>query len=40
MKMKFVKMGFRVVTFTVGENKNGIQDGIRALIRNHIEDFF
>ena len=40
VKMKYVKMGFRVVTFTAGENKNGLQDGIRALIKNNIENFF
>ena len=37
-KMKYAEMGFRVVTFIGGKKKGGIQEGMRALIRNHTEE--
>lgn len=35
-KERYTRMGFRVVTFKDGRNDNDIQEGIRAVIRNHI----
>lgn len=39
-KERYIKRGFRVVTFKVGPNKPDIEEGIKALIRNHIGDFY
>ncbi len=38
MKEKYIRMGFRVVTFKDGPADRDIQEGIRALIKNHISD--
>ena len=35
---KYAKTGFRVVTFLDGSSDADIHDGIRALIRNHLDD--
>ena len=35
-KERYTKMGFRVVTFKDGRNDYDIQEGIRAVIKNHI----
>lgn len=37
-KEHYTKMGFRVVTFKGGRNNYDIQEGIRAVIKNHIID--
>lgn len=38
MKEKYTRMGFRVVTFKDGPADRDIQEGIKALIKNHIAD--
>lgn len=35
---KYVKNNFRVVTFLDGEPDRNIHDGIKTLIKNHIEE--
>lgn len=35
-KEHYTKMGFRVVTFKDGRSDYDIQEGIRAVIKNHI----
>ncbi len=37
-KEKYMKIGFRVVTFTDGQSDKNIHNGIKALIRNHIKE--
>lgn len=36
----YTRMGFRIVTFKDGWNNNDIQEGIRAVIKNHIIDSY
>ncbi|MEE1312324.1 MAG: hypothetical protein UHS41_01050 [Lachnospiraceae bacterium] len=36
IKQKLFQMGFRVVTFESGQKESAIQNGIKAIIRNHI----
>lgn len=38
MKEKYIRMGFRVVTFKDGPADRNIEEGIKALIKNHIAD--
>lgn len=40
IKKRYTKMGFRVVTFQDGRNNYDIQEGIRAVIKNHLIDFY
>lgn len=35
---KYIKTGFRVVTFTDGQPHKNIDNGIKAVIRNHITE--
>ena len=37
-KEKYTRMGFRVVAFLDGQPDTNIQDGIKALIKNHIKE--
>lgn len=37
-KKHFTQMGFRVVTFMQSQSNHDIQEGIKALIQNHISD--
>lgn len=39
-KERYTRMGFRAVTFKDGRNDNDIQEGIRAVIKNHIIDSY
>lgn len=38
-KLKYKKLGFRVVTFQDGKSDKDINEGLRAVIKNHY-DFF
>ncbi|MGL6201381.1 MAG: hypothetical protein ACRC3H_20865 [Lachnospiraceae bacterium] len=37
-KDMYTKLGFRVVTFQDGQADTDINDGLKSLIRNHIND--
>lgn len=37
-KDMYTKLGFRVVTFQDGQADTDIHDGLKSLIRNHIND--
>lgn len=37
-KEKYTTLEFRVVTLNAGSDNQNIQDGIKALIRNHMHD--
>lgn len=37
-KKWYIQAGFRVVTFKEGPHKFNIEEGIKALIRNHVND--
>ncbi|MCI8941131.1 MAG: hypothetical protein HFH12_14300 [Dorea sp.] len=39
-KKWYTKAGFRVVTFKEGPNKPDIEEGIKALIKNHLNDSY
>ena len=39
-KEKYTKTGFRVVTFTDGQPDKNIHTGLKALIRNHINELY
>jgi len=36
-KDKYTRMGFRVVTFQEGQSSHDLPEGIRAVIKNHME---
>ena len=36
-KEKYAGMGFRIVVFLDGQPGSGIQDGIKAMFKNHIQ---
>jgi len=37
-KKMYIKLGFRVVTFQDGQADADIHEGLKSLIRNHIND--
>ncbi|WP_418745878.1 hypothetical protein [Frisingicoccus sp.] len=37
-KEYFTGIGFRVVSYFDGRNKNGIHDGLKAIIKNHLKE--
>jgi hypothetical protein len=38
-KKRYTRMGFRVVTFIDGPKDRDINEGIKAVIKNHISDY-
>ena len=37
-KDKYMKLGFRVVTYLDGQKNRNIHDGLKAVIKNHYRD--